>query len=195
MANGWGVLAPSNAEPAATWGVVQEKGALSLVMVDADWCFWCKHWKKTERHKLTVPDTALQVVEQKTAKKKYGYSGSLPGWLLVRDGKVAKVLPGGAHTAKYLSSAYHREVRIESWQKRREDDNRPFGIARHPKKRPGPMWKYGGRNLRAHVVRDHGVDEDSVRGLSVRELRIVHSNIHNNYPALGANRSEQCQVG
>ena len=69
----------------------------------------------------------------------------------------------------------------------------PFG----PVKRPGPAWVYrGGGGLLEHVVRVHRVERDRIERLSVRQLRIVHSNLHNGFPALGAIRkAEQCLIG
>jgi len=70
----------------------------------------------------------------------------------------------------------------------------PFG----PVKRPGPVWVYRGRGgLLNHLVRVHRVVErDRIERLSVRQLRIVHSNLHNGFPALGAIRkAEQCLIG
>lgn len=70
----------------------------------------------------------------------------------------------------------------------------PFG---EPVKRPGPAWVYrGGGGLLEHVVRVHRVERDRIERLSVRQLRIVHSNLHNGFPALGAIRkAEQCLIG
>lgn len=72
----------------------------------------------------------------------------------------------------------------------------PFG---QPVKRPGPSWVYrggGGGGLLEHVVLVHRVEREKIERLSVRQLRIVHSNLHNGFPALGAIRkAEKCLIG
>ena len=135
---------------------------------------------------------------------------TFPGWLMIVDGQCLWVRNSRERYPSNLRPGQHTALSIASWYKRRSRDKlisvvscdeaqsrqsagaavpaRPF--RRSPVKRPGGNWTYSGgcsgSALRNHVVRVHGVPRDRVKGLSDRELRIVHSNCHNGHPAFGS---------
>lgn len=163
-------------------------------------CIHCERWKNNEeqsiicdvRHVLTTgtaPVFRLQLF----------YRGK---WVPIARGsstangvdKSKSIQWTGYTSAVQINSEIIRQIQVRNnprgtvIRERATQPAPPPFPRRHPRKRDGPEWAYsggGGSALVNHLASVHGVPRDRVRGLTNRELVIIHSNRHNGYPAFG----------
>lgn len=137
---------------------------------------------------------------------------SYPGWLfVVNNGSVPlKILKGKQYRVSWLTAGQRTATELQEWYESRiqmasqaDATGRALEVAskqatvpfprrqpvRNPVRRPGGQWTYfggdSGDRLRNHLSTVHRVARDQLDRLSDRQLRIVHSNKHNGYPAFG----------